>query len=98
MDGGSLGGATAGSNNSGSVVMTPPTTSKKKSRGTGGGGKKGGGGAGGDAPKGRGYTAFTLFAKEMRQKCREEGIECGSSLSEQNTFIGDKYAVVEPGP
>ncbi|PHJ25033.1 myb-like dna-binding high mobility group box domain-containing [Cystoisospora suis] len=89
--------SSGGTASSSSVVMTPLSTasSKKKSRSAGGGSKKGSG-AGGDAPKGRGYTAFTLFAKEMRQKCREEGIECGSSLSEQNTFIGDKWRQVSP--
>ncbi|CBZ52326.1 myb-like DNA-binding / high mobility group box domain-containing protein [Neospora caninum Liverpool] len=69
-----------------------PAAAKKKSR-SGGGGKKG---EGGQAKGGRGYTAFTFFAKEMRQKCKEEGIECGTSLSEQNTFIGDKWRQVSP--
>ncbi|EPT30073.1 Myb family DNA-binding domain-containing protein [Toxoplasma gondii ME49] len=64
---------------------------KKKSR-SGGSGKKGEG----QGKGGRGYTAFTFFAKEMRQKCKEEGIECGTSLSEQNTFIGDKWRQVSP--
>ncbi|PFH34496.1 Myb family DNA-binding domain-containing protein [Besnoitia besnoiti] len=75
----------------GLAALGADAAAKKKSRS--GGGKKG---EGGQCKSGRGYTAFTFFAKEMRQKCKEEGIECGSSLSEQNTFIGDKWRQVSP--